>query len=172
MRTGIMPRFESITERKMYSYRTWVTRSFVAVSFFMLAGTAVAQSELGYEPEADPFEQIANASLIAGRDDKKLLVIAGGDWCIWCHYLDAFLKHRPDVDRELKSTFVIVKAYLGDDNFNEAFFATLPEAAGYPHFWVLDVNGELLASQNTLPLEDGDKSYDVAMFLAFIRKWQ
>ena len=32
--------------------------------------------------------------------------------------------------------------------------------------------GELLASQNTLPLEDGDKSYDRAKFLAFIEQWR
>ena len=32
--------------------------------------------------------------------------------------------------------------------------------------------GELLVSQDTLPLEDGDKSYDRAKFAAFIEQWR
>jgi hypothetical protein len=31
---------------------------------------------------------------------------------------------------------------------------------------------ELLVSQDTLPLEDGDKSYDRAKFAAFIERWR
>jgi hypothetical protein len=37
---------------------------------------------------------------------------------------------------------------------------------------VLSATGELLASQDTLPLEDGAKSYDRAKFRAFIDRWQ
>ena len=55
---------------------------------------------------------------------------------------------------------------------NKEFFARLPKAAGAPHFWVLSQKGELLASQGTLPLEDGAKSYDRAKFSAFIDEWR
>jgi hypothetical protein len=55
---------------------------------------------------------------------------------------------------------------------NADFFARLPKAAGAPHFWVLSSTGEVLASQDTLPLEDGEKSYDPGKFSAFIEQWR
>jgi hypothetical protein len=50
--------------------------------------------------------------------------------------------------------------------------ARLPEAAGAPHFWVVSGTGQVLASENTLPLENGDKSYDPAKFRAFVDRWR
>ena len=131
-----------------------------------------AESTLGYDSAADPFALLRDAEIVASREDKRILVIAGGEWCVWCHYLNAFLHDNPAVSVPLEEAFVIVKAYLGDENSNEAFFATMPEAAGYPHFWVLDAEGTVLQSQNTLPLEDGGKSYDAQRFLAFIAQWR
>jgi hypothetical protein len=138
----------------------------------LLFGTAAAQHDLGYDPAADPFALLRTAQDSAAEQGKRVLVVAGGDWCIWCHYLDAFLSEHEAIEKSLKETFVVVKAYLGDDNLNEKFFATLPEAAGYPHFWVLSADGSLLASQDTLPLEDGDKSYDERAFTDFIDRWR
>ena len=140
--------------------------------WFSITTSGYAQNTLGYDPAADPFAQLQTARATAAADDKRVLIIAGGEWCIWCHYLDAFLGTHPDINKALKDTFVVVKAYLGDENDNEAFFATLPEAVGYPHFWVLAPDGNVLASQNTLPLEDGDKSYDERNFVAFIDQWR
>lgn len=61
---------------------------------------------------------------------------------------------------------------VGEDNKNEAFFATLPKAAGYPHFWILSGRGEVLRSQRTVVLADGRKSYDRAAFARFIDEWR
>jgi hypothetical protein len=99
-------------------------------------------------------------------------VISGGDWCKWCHYLAAFLDRETALDAALHDVFVVQKVYVGDENMNKEFFARLPKAAGAPHFWVLSQKGELLVSQDTLPLEDGDKSYDRAKFVAFIEQWR
>jgi hypothetical protein len=134
--------------------------------------SSIAQKALGYDPGADPFALVAEAQKAAQNANKHILIIAGGDWCIWCHYLDAFLSEHIEINEALKDTFVVVKAYLGDKNANEAFFATLPKAAGYPHFWVLAADGSLLASQDTLPLEDGGKSYDESAFERFIDEWR
>jgi hypothetical protein len=145
-----------------------------AVLLLTQLGTAAfaADSSLGYDPAADPFAQLREARAEAERDGKNVLVVAGGDWCIWCHYLNAFLETHPEVSGPLERAFVVVKAHLGEENMNAAFFAVLPEAAGYPHFWVVGSDGTVLQSQDTLPLEDGGKSYDVQRFLAFIEQWQ
>lgn len=144
----------------------------LATALVSIASVGVAQHDIGYDPGADPFALLSEAEARAADEGKFVLVIAGGDWCIWCHYLHAFLDDNEDINSALKGTFVVVKAYFGDETDNTEFFATLPEAVGYPHFWVLDAGGEVLVSQNTLPLEDGDKSYDRGNFLAFIENWE
>lgn len=154
----------------MRSFRYWPAG--LAVLALGVCASARAQHDLGYDPAADPFALLETARARAAESDRLVLIIAGGEWCIWCHYLDAFLSEHPDIDKALENTFVVVKAYLGDENYNEAFFATLPEAAGYPHFWIVDPEGDVLDSQNTLPLEDGDKSYDEREFMAFVDRWR
>lgn len=144
----------------------------VAATLISVPILGEAESELGYDSAADPFEQVEAARVTAAADGKLILVIAGGDWCIWCHYLHAFLTANPEIGTALEGTFVLVNVYMGEENTNEPFFATLPKAAGYPHFWILASDGTLLKSQNTLPLEDGDKSYDKLDFMAFIDRWR
>jgi hypothetical protein len=142
-----------------------------AILLFVSVNVGAQPDLVGYDPAADPFEQVKEAGVTATAEGKAILVIAGGEWCIWCHYLDAFLTENAEIDEALKETFVVVKAYLGETNMNEAFFATLPDAPGYPHFWVLAPDGALLASENTLPFEDGGKSYDATKFSAFVDTW-
>jgi hypothetical protein len=133
---------------------------------------AAEPKDIGYDPKADAFALRDAAVAQAAAEDKLVLLISGGDWCIWCHYLAAFLERETELDAALHDVFVVAKVYVGDKNLNKDFFATLPEAAGAPHFWVLSATGELLASQDTLPLENGAKSYDPDKFRAFIDRWQ
>ena len=151
-------------------------KSIVIASAALALGAAIAAAEpkndIGYDPHANAFAQLDTAVAKAAAEDKLLLVIAGGDWCIWCHYLAAFLDRETALDADLHDVFVVQKVYVGGENMNTEFFAKLPKAAGAPHFWVLSQKGELLLSQDTLPLEDGDKSYDRAKFAAFIERWR
>ncbi len=142
----------------------------VAVAAAPLA--AQSKKDIGYDVRANAFEQLAGAVATAKAADKLVLLISGGDWCVWCHYLAQFLEREPALDAALHDVFVVQKIYVGSDNKNTEFFARLPEAAGAPHFWILSDSGEVLESQNTLPLEDGAKSYDRAKFHAFVEKWR
>jgi hypothetical protein len=143
-----------------------------ALLYFAAVDAHAQASVLGYDPDADPFQLLREAEAEAAREDKLVLVIAGGDWCIWCHYLDRFLKANPDIDYALKQTFAVVKVYFEEEGDNQDFFAAMPEAVGYPHFWVRSADGDVLASENTLPLENGDKSYDGDAVTAFIERWR
>lgn len=147
-------------------------RRFACIAAALICVPAWAQNDLGYDPAADPFALLDDARATAAEHDKLVLVIAGGEWCIWCHYLNAFLKGHPDVEQAFTEAFVTVKVYFGDEADNSEFFAALPEAVGYPHFWVVDADGNVLVSQNTLPLEDGAKSYDRDRFMAFVEQWR
>ena len=98
----------------------------------LLIGTqafAADSTELGYDPQADPFEQLEAATTTARAEHKLVLLVAGGDWCVWCHYLAAFLERQPAIDAALHDVFVLAKVYVGDENMNKEFFARLPKAA-------------------------------------------
>ena len=144
---------------------------FVALLLFVAMPTCMAANPPlpGYNPKANPDADLTRALVDAKTSNKKVLIIAGGDWCVWCHYLESFVKKNKDVDDALHGAFVTVKVYMGDENKNTAFFSKLPKAAGYPHFWVIESDGKLKKSMNTGLLEDGKKSYDKAGFLKFIR---
>ena len=143
-----------------------------ALSVLLLCTAARAAEGIGYDPRADAAALLAEGVARAKAEGKLVLAIAGGDWCIWCHYLNAFVKSNADVETALNDSFVIVKVYYGDDNKNTEFFSSWPKADGYPHFWVFSADGNLLSSQPTLPLEDGAKSYDKDAFLAFVARWK
>lgn len=144
---------------------------FIALLLLALAtpGMAAAPKLSGYDPKADPSADLVRAMAEAKASNRKVLVIAGGEWCVWCHYLEAFVKKNQDVDAALNRSFVTLKAYLGEENRNTAFFSKLPKANGYPHFWIISGEGVILHSVNTGSLEDGGKSYNKARFLKFIR---
>ncbi len=154
------------------SIRPAVTALVLATALLAGLVRAAETKDIGYDSKADAFAIRDAAVAQATQEHKLVLVISGGDWCIWCHYLAAFLERETDLDAALHDVFVVAKVYVGDENQNKEFFATLPKAAGAPHFWILAASGELLASQDTLPLEDGAKSYDRAAFRAFIDRWQ
>ena len=147
------------------------TRLVTAVGVLLCAAAASA-ADIGYDAKADPFIQLEVALKQAQVRHQLVLLVAGGDWCVWCHYLHAFLEANEDLDNALHEVFVVQKVYMGDDNRNEEFFASLPKADGYPHFWIIAAGGAILESQPTVVLEDGKKSYDRAKFAAFIERWK
>ena len=97
--------------------------------------------------------------------------MAGGDWCKWCHVLNGFIHANADLKAQLQATFVVLKVYIGADNFNEKFFARLPPTDSAPHFWVMSATGEVLASQRTDEFEGAADSYEKQKLLAFIDNW-
>jgi len=131
-----------------------------------------AAASLGYDPQADPFDQYHEAVERARTDGKLVLVIAGGDWCSWCHRLDRFIERNDEVRQALDEAFVTIKVYVGDENYNEIFFSQLPPARGAPHFWIVSPQRDVLASQSTGALEQGKRSYDKQAFLSFIERWK
>lgn len=123
---------------------------------------------MGYDPTANPTMALAAAKLEADKSGRRVLVIAGGDWCGWCHVLDKYISENRDVQSALDRAFVIVKVYYGDENHNDAFFANLPPAKGYPYFWVIGKDG-VARPYGMGTMDDGAGGYDKSRFLQFIR---
>jgi hypothetical protein len=146
----------------------------LALLFALLLSVACSRgpADLGYHQGPGAGALLAAAQAQAAKDGRQVLIMAGGDWCRWCHVLDRFLDDNPDVKAELERKFVVLKVYYGDeegDATDEAFFARLPEAPGFPHFWVVRRTGSI-RSFETSGLERGDDDYDREKFLRFIRE--
>jgi len=145
---------------------------FGVVSSSALSSSISSSRNLGYDPKADPFVQYHDAIAQAQAQNKLVLVIAGGDWCYWCHVLNKFVTRDADVAAALHDTFVVMKVYVGDENYNEFFFSQLPEARAAPYFWIIGQDRNVLSSQSTRSFELNKNSYDKREFLEFIGHWK
>lgn len=123
-----------------------------------------------FDPKRDPAKDIAAAVKIAQKQNKRILLDVGGEWCGWCHKLDKFFKEDKEIAATLKAKFVVVKVNFSQENENKAVLGKYPAAEGYPHLYVLDKNGKFLHSQGTGELETGDH-HDHDKFMAFFKKW-
>ena len=145
-------------------------------SFFIFSGIALSQSENNYEPvkefnpERNPANDVTEAVKEAKRTNKRIILDVGGDWCIWCHRLDAFIDKDGEIKDFISKNFIMVKINFSRENKNEEFLSKYPEIPGYPHFFVLEKNGEFLHSQNTGELEE-NKGYSKEKMMSFLKEW-
>src|SRR3954470_18262318 len=131
----------------MLPRRTLLARCAVlACSVLPLAATAQKAAALPakFDPSRDAAADVQAAIERARKQDKRVLVDVGGEWCIWCHILDRFVASHPDVKKLVDEHYVWVKVNWSPQNRNEALLAQWPKIKGYPHLFVLDAQGKLL----------------------------
>lgn len=157
-------------QRSCRQNKHWFRHSTIAVLIVALSGCA-HYGDLGYSASADPFELLDQASEQARRSNQHILIIAGGDWCRWCYVLHDFLNKNARVNQALQEAFVTVKVYYGEQQNNDDFFAQLPPPQGYPYFWILSADQQVLGVQDAFVLENGRSDYDEIKFMLFIKHW-
>jgi thioredoxin-related protein len=152
----------------------------VLVALLAVAPAAAAQTPAalralyvndGYDPGANPYRDLERAVERASAQNKRILIVVGGDWCVWCEILDRFLVNNADVHAVFAQSFVMLKVNMSGENQNAAFLSGFPRSAGYPDFFVLDSNGAYLVQQRTDVLEAG-RDYDRAAMIEFARAWR
>jgi len=144
---------------------------FFLVLIFSLTANAQSKDSLaGFDPNSNPFDDLKTAVDSAQKSDKKIILDVGGEWCIWCHRIDAFMHGTVEVKSLIDENYIVVKVNYSKENKNEKFLSNYPAIEGYPHFFVLDKTGKLLHSQNTGELEEND-DYSKEKFLTFLNKW-
>jgi thioredoxin-related protein len=148
-------------------------RRFFAVLFSLiitLSPFAQEDGRIKFDPTRNPFNDLKETVAVAKKNDKRIILDVGGEWCIWCHRIDAFINEDSEIKTLLEKNYIILKVNYSKENKNEKFLSQYPKIEGYPHFFVLDKNGKLLHSQNTGELEE-DKSYSKEKFITFLNKW-
>jgi len=123
-----------------------------------------------FDPTRDARADLDAAMKSAAASGKNIVLDVGGEWCPWCVFMDKFFYMNPDIDKLREANYVWVKVNFSKENENKEFLSAYPEAAGYPHLYVLDPSGKLLQSQDTSELEMG-KGYNPEKFVEFLNKW-
>ncbi len=124
-----------------------------------------------YDDQRDPFKDAKAALTLARETNRNVLMEIGGNWCTWCHKMDAFLLKNPKVYKALHSKYVLLKINVSDSNENEVFMESLPPVLGYPHMYVSTARGKMLLSKDTAELQDNN-GYSREYWLVFLQKWQ
>ena len=123
-----------------------------------------------YDVSRDPAKDLQEAIARATKTNKRILLEVGGDWCVYCNIMDATFASHPKLKDVLDTQYVTVRVNYSKENPNQAFLSHYPPIPDYPHFFVLDSQGNLLHSQPTHGFEHG-KNYNVGKIDAFLKKW-
>ena len=100
-----------------------------------------------YPADVDAKKEIAEATVAAEKENKRVLLVFGGNWCLDCHILEnAF--HQQRVAPVLNQNFKVVHIDIGeyDKNLDLAKKYHIPLEKGVPSIAVLNRRGERLYS--------------------------
>jgi thioredoxin-related protein len=130
-----------------------------------------------YDEKAVGKDQIAAALVRAKRENRRVLVQWGGNWCPFCVALADLEKTDAGVSKELLYEYDVVKIDIGTwQNTKHGDLITKYGADikkhGIPYLTVLDADGKVLANQGTAVLEDGNKEkagHDPKKVLDFLK---
>lgn len=146
----------------------------ILLSLIALSAVAFAQTQtperVKFDPKRDAAKDISNAITLAKKENKRIMLDVGGEWCGWCHKLDKLFMTDAEIGKELKKGYIVVKVNFSQENENKEVLSKYPKIVGYPHLFVLDKTGKLIHSQDTGLLETGDH-HDPAKVMTFLKKW-
>ncbi len=135
------------------------------------AGAVKAPRKAIFDPSRDAAKDLQEGIAEAARTGRRVLVDVGGNWCGWCHEMERFIDAHADLKSLRDKNYVTVKVNYSTENENKALLSKYPKIKGYPHLFVLEKDGTLLHSQDTVLLEDGKSSYVLEKFTAFLTQW-
>jgi len=143
--------------------------------FAAIAVAANAPGTAPYDPSLDGWKQLQAAGKTAAVENKRVLVIVGGNWCKWCRALDGLMSEDSGLRAEL-GKYQVVHLNYSKENKNPEAMAHLgkPEKLGFPSLLVLSSKLHVLHTQSSEVFETGDPTkpgHDPAELLAFLRRW-
>ncbi len=149
-------------------------KKLLTIAFVLLVNFGFAQEKAFniYDVTADPYKQVEAAKIQAQKENKNILIQAGGNWCKWCKYFHKFSNENTKIDSILKADYVVLHVNFSKENKNEKFFKEYNNAGrfGYPVFLVLNNSGELLHIQDSGYLEE-NQGYSEEKVSRFLLLW-
>jgi len=146
----------------------------LVLSLFSAAGGAQPPGRAPlYDTAVNPANELA-ANLSAAFDARKhILLSVGGNWCKWCYRFHDFIEAHPELDSILRADYIVQHVNYSKENRNLPFLSTIgfPQRFGFPVFVIMNSQGELLHTQSSWFLEDGEESYDADKVKDFLVNW-
>jgi hypothetical protein len=131
--------------------------------------------ERPYQDGADAGPLIEIALTEARAENKRVLLMFGANWCVWCRRLDWVFQNDPNVSAALREGWEVVHVDVGTrgSGTNAGIIARYgdPVQHGLPCLVVLDAQGQLVHTQETGSLEAGDR-HDPARVVAFLNRFR
>lgn len=135
----------------------------------LLAPGAHAERKAIYNPDADARADIQAAVAKAAKENKRVLIQWGANWCGWCHLLHQFFEEDAEAKSILAASYIVV---LVDTDKNKDLLEEMAvEPRGIPYITILDATGKKLVDQDTGALETGSR-HDPEKVNPFLKKWQ
>ncbi|KQS92735.1 thioredoxin family protein [Chryseobacterium sp. Leaf394] len=127
-----------------------------------------------YDAKANAEKDIQALIAKAKKENKNIMIQAGGNWCIWCLRFNQYVQTTPELKKLVDDNYVYYHLNWSPDNKNEKIFAKYGnpgDKLGYPVFIVLDKNGKQIHTQDSAVLEDG-KGYGLEKVKTFFNSWK
>lgn len=145
--------------------------------------TAVQQPEKAapkqiYDEAPDAKKQIADALAKAKKENRRVLIQWGANWCGWCQLLHERCASDAGLRRKLMYEYDVVLIDIGrfDKNMElAAEYGADLRASGVPFLTILDAEGQVLTNQETESFEtkiDGQNGHDAGKLVKFLEKHQ
>lgn len=125
-----------------------------------------------YPAGVDARAEIKEAEEKAAKDQKRVLIVFGANWCYDCHVLDMAFQ-RPDLAPVLAASYEVVHVDIGEGNKNQDLMKDfqVPMQKGIPALAVLESTGKLVVSQKNGEFENARAMTPEAL-LEFLNKWK
>jgi thiol-disulfide isomerase/thioredoxin len=121
---------------------------------------AEAKKPTIYDEKADAKALINTGLALAKRENRRVLIQWGGNWCGWCVLLHDRFKKDPGLAKTLLYEYALVHIDSNNNMELAAKYGADLKKDGVPYLTVLDAEGKVLINQSTVPFEtkDGDKN--------------
>ena len=126
-----------------------------------------------YDAKADAENDIEKLIARAKKENKHIMIQAGGNWCIWCLRFDQYVQTTPELKKLVNENYLYYHLNYSPDNKNEKVFAKYNNPGdqfGYPVFIILNKNGKMIHVQQSDVLEEG-KGYSFDKVKDFFNTW-
>lgn len=124
-----------------------------------------------YDEAANGDKQVADATVIARRERKHILLQFGANWCGWCLKLHKLFESDKSIHQELSTNYVLVLIDVNQGHNKNVTAKYGAENHGVPFLVVLDADGKILTTKDTGDLEEGDH-HSAQKVLAFLKAWE
>jgi len=125
-----------------------------------------------YPANADAKKEIAEALAKALAEDKRVILVFGGNWCYDCHVLDKAL-HSGEAASIVKQSYLIVHVDIGEGDKNldliKKYETTL--GSGVPTVVIIDDEGRVIYSSTKGEFEAARQMMKKNL-VAFLNRWK